>query len=243
MSPDRSGPVVELRVWGVDRVLPALGRMAVGPRAVRRLPGLRFAKLLGTGSARTFTPRDADPRHWALLTVWEDAAAAAAGADARPLRSWRDASHEELRVTMTPLSSRGLWSGVEPFGPGPFQAPHDGRGDDPDAGSAAPVASITRARLRPTRAPSFWRAVPPVVADLTGTPGLRLALGVGEAPIGLQGTFSLWDSTEALTRFAHGSAAHRAAVRRTEPARWYAEELFARLAVRDVVGTYEGRTP
>ncbi|MDN7121840.1 monooxygenase [Nocardioides sp. ChNu-153] len=234
-------PVVELRVWGVDAVLPALGRMAVGPRAVRRLPGLRFAKLLGTGSARTFTPRDADPRHWALLTVWEDADAAAAGARARTLRSWRDASHEELRVTMTPLASRGRWSGVEPFGAGPFATSDDGPATVDAPG--APVASITRARLRPTRAPSFWRAVPPVVADLTGTPGLRLALGVGETPIGLQGTFSLWDSTEALTRFAHGSAAHRAAVRRTEPARWYAEELFARLAVHDVVGTYDGRTP
>ncbi|WP_447645264.1 hypothetical protein [Nocardioides zeae] len=103
------------------------------------------------------------------------------------------------------------------------------------------VASITRARLRPTRALSFWRAVPPVVDDLAATPGLRLALGIGEAPIGLQGTFSLWESDAALRAFAHGSAAHRSAVRRTEPERWYAEELFARLAVLDVEGTYEGR--
>ncbi|MDQ1104882.1 hypothetical protein [Nocardioides zeae] len=229
-----SPPHVELRVWGTDRVLPALGRMATGGPRLRRTPGLRFAKLLGTGSARTFTPRDADPHHWALLTVWDDRAAAAAAAGSPVLRSWSRASHEELRVAMSPLRSRGRWSRREPFEPvAPVATAPVGTGL---------VASITRARLRPTRALSFWRAVPPVVEDLAATPGLRLALGIGEAPIGLQGTFSLWDSDAALRAFAHGSAAHRSAVRRTEPERWYAEELFARLAVLDVEGTYEGRS-
>lgn len=229
-------PHVELRVWGTDRVLPALGRMATGGPRLRRTPGLRFAKLLGTGSARTFTLRDADPHHWALLTVWDDRAAAAAAAASPVLRAWSRASHEELRVAMSPVRSRGRWSRREPFAP-VGEAPV---GETP-VGTGA-IASITRARLRPTRALSFWRAVPPVVDELAATSGLRLALGIGEAPIGLQGTFSLWDSDEALRAFAHGSAAHRSAVRRTEPERWYAEELFARLAVLDVEGTYEGRT-
>lgn len=228
-------PHVELRVWGTDRVLPALGRMATGGPRLRRTPGLRFAKLLGTGSARTFTPRDADPHHWALLTVWDDGAAAAAAAGSPVLRAWSRASHEELRVVMSPVRSRGRWSRREPFG-----TEGSGPVGDPPVGTGL-VASITRARLRPTRALSFWRAVPPVVDDLAATPGLRLALGIGEAPIGLQGTFSLWESDAALRAFAHGSAAHRSAVRRTEPERWYAEELFARLAVLDVEGTYEGR--
>ncbi|MDT9591467.1 hypothetical protein RDV89_00210 [Nocardioides zeae] len=228
------GPLVELRVWGTTGVLGSLGRMATGPVRVRRSRGLRFAKLLGTGSARTFTPRDADPHHWALLTVVDDEREAAAVAGSGLVRSWSRASHEQLHVTMRPLASRGRWSRREPFGPGPFRPP-DG------APGGGPVASITRARLRPTRALSFWRAVPPVVTDLTATPGLRLALGVGEAPVGLQGTFSLWDSAHDLETFAHGSAAHRDAVRRTRPERWYAEELFARLAVLDVSGTYDGR--
>lgn len=233
-----SAPVVELRLWGVPRVAPALLRMATGPRRLREEPGVRFAKLMGTGSARTFTPRDADLHHWALLRVWDDADAAARGAGSRVVRAWEEAADEELRVLMTPVRSRGLWSGREPFGPGPFPA---GSGTATTVGPA--VASITRARLRPTRALSFWRAVPPVVDDLATTPGLRLAVGVGEAPVGLQGTFSLWRSSADLEIFAHGSAAHRDAVRRTVPARWYAEELFARFAVLEVDGTYEGRTP
>jgi hypothetical protein len=64
------------------------------------------------------------------------------------------------------------------------------------------VAAVTRARLRPSRARSFWRAVPAVSADLAAQPGLRLAVGIGEAPMGLQGTFSVWESAAALRRFA-----------------------------------------
>ena len=60
-----------LHVWGVPgRSVPtALLRMAADRRPLRRSPGLRFAKLMGTGSGRTFTVRDADPRRWALLAV------------------------------------------------------------------------------------------------------------------------------------------------------------------------------
>ena len=226
--------VVDLRLWHVDRVGPALARMATGRRHLRGRPGLRFAKLLGTGRGRTFTVGDADPHHWALLTVWDDIAAADAGPDPRLLEPWDVAATECLRVRMTPLTSRGRWAGRDPFAEPTGLVPpaHDG-----------PVAAITRARLRPTRAVSFWRAVPPVVADVARAPGLRLAIGAGEAPVLLQGTFTLWESDRALTDFAYRTAAHRAVVARTEAARWYAEDLFARLAVHEVSGTYRGRQP
>ncbi len=226
--------VVELRVWGVDRTGPALLRMATGRRRLRDVPGLRFAKLLGTGRGETFTPRDADPHHWGLLSVWDDGTdlddLPAAAADL--VAGWSRASHERLTVRMRPLTSRGRWSGREPFADDPHAAAYDG-----------PVAVLTRARLRPTRAASFWRAVPATVPDLHAAEGLRLALGVGEAPIALQGTFSLWDSPASVRRYAHGSAAHRAVVRRTRPEQWYAEELFARLAVTSVTGTHRGVAP
>lgn len=226
--------VVELRLWRAERVTPALARTVVGRAALRGVPGLRFVKVLGTGSGRSFTPGDADPHHWALLTVADDEHAARRVAEHRWTRGWDDAAAESLRVRMHPLATRGRWSGAEPFRPAADEA----------VGSwSGPVAAITRARLRPTRALSFWRAVPPVVADLERAPGLRLAVGVGEAPVGLQGTFSLWASSARLVDFAYRSEAHRAAVRRTDPARWYAEELFARLAVDDVVGTYRGDRP
>ncbi|OUC77658.1 monooxygenase [Gordonia lacunae] len=233
-----SGPTVELRVWGVDRVLPALGRMSSSRRALRRAPGLRFVKLLGTGTARTFTLESADLKHWAALTVWHDDESASAAGDSAVFRRWQDASTEELRVTMRPLRSKGRWSRVDPF-----ETTHSSTGHrTPGPGWTGPVAALTRARLRPTKMASFWRAVPPVASELAGAQGNRLALGVGELPVGVQGTFSIWDSAQDLTDFAYRSPAHLSAVRRTAPSRWYAEELFARLAVTDVAGTYEGRS-
>lgn len=223
---------VVLTVWGVPsvRIPSALTRMGLDRFALRSVPGLRFAKLLGTGDGRTFTVRDADPRHWALLTVWRSAAQATAFETTGRVHSrWDDFAIERLRITMTPLSSRGRWARTEPFG-----------SPSGTAAEGVPVASITRARLRPTRALSFWRAVPPVSAELGDAAGLRLALGIGEAPIGLQGTFSLWESAAALTDFAYRGAAHVDVVRRTRPERWYAEELFARFAVTAVTGTFNG---
>jgi hypothetical protein len=224
-------PEVRLHVWGVPgRAVPsALVRMAADRPALRRSPGLRFAKLLGTGSGRTFTLRDADPRTWALLAVWDDAAAADAGS--RVVDRWRRLAREEWTVRLRPLSARGRWSGREPFGrPTPLR--WDG-----------PVAAVTRARLAPRTALRFWRAVPAVSADLHAGPGLRFALGIGEAPLGLQGTFSVWDSPAALNGFAYGRAAHTEAIRRTAEERWYAEELFARFAVLSAEGGIGGRDP
>jgi quinol monooxygenase YgiN len=222
--------VVTLHVWGVPRraVPRAVLRMAIDRSRVRALEGLRFAKLLGTGDGRTFTVRDADPRHWGLLATWESAAAADAFELSPVATAWDCVANERLRVRMRPLASRGRWSGRTPFGD-PTPKRYEGA-----------VASITRARIRPSKAVTFWRAVKPVSADLQRAEGLRFAFGIGEAPIGLQGTFSVWDSGAALREFAHRRSPHIAAIQQTARHRWYAEELFARFAVLEIDGCYHG---
>jgi hypothetical protein len=226
--------LVTLHLWRVPRtaVPLAVARMALDRGRVRRTPGLRFAKLLGTGDGRTFTARDADVRRWALLATWADEDAARRFDERSPVaRAWEGLAEESFRADLRPTSSRGRWSGRLPFG-----EPEPRR----DAG---PVAALTRARLRPSRAAAFWRAVPPVSTDLHTHSGLRAAVGIGEAPIGLQGTFSLWADAAALRGFAHRSAAHLDAVRRTAEVGWYAEELFARFAVLRTTGTLDGVEP
>src|SRR3954464_7638468 len=109
--------------------------MAADRRPLRRTPRLRFAKLLGTGSGRTFTVRDADPRRWALLGVWDDDAAADAFADGPLVRRWGRLAGEGVHVRLRPRGARGRWSRREPFG-----RPAPQRWD-------GPVAAITRARL------------------------------------------------------------------------------------------------
>lgn len=223
---------VRIDLWTVrpSRVPVAFARMG-WDRRLRRRPGLRFAKLIGTGDGRTFTPRDADPLRWGLVSVWEDDAASRAFSSDPVARGWERIATEHLQVHLQPIAARGLWSGVEPFG-------------QPDADDpvrwAGPVASLTRARIRPTHWRSFWRSVPPVSADLHTVPGLRLAVGIGEAPVGLQGTFSVWESARELNRFAYRRPEHSAVVARTPVEGWYSEELFARFAVRSVSGTFAG---
>jgi hypothetical protein len=79
--------------------------------------------------------------------------------------------------------------------------------------------------------------------ELARSEGLRLRLGIGEAPVGLQGTFSIWRSQADLLAFAYRGEAHQQVVRRTRERGWYAEELFARFAVLDLAGTYQGIAP
>jgi hypothetical protein len=210
----------------------ALLRMAGDRGLLGRTVGLRFAKLLGTGDGRTFTVRDADRNRWGLLATWDKAADITAFEAGPVARGWGRIADERLRIDLRPLTSRGQWSGREPFGT-----------PEPDRAYDGPVAALTRARIRVRRMVTFWHAVPPVSADLHGAAGLRLAVGVGEAPIGLQGTFSLWDSPAAVTAFAYRRPAHLEAVRRTAEVGWYSEELFARFAVLAVDGTIGGRTP
>ena len=226
--------LVTVHFFGVEssRVPAAVLRMGLDRRHLARTSGLLFWKLLGTGSGTTFTLRDGDPRRWGLLAVWARPEALADFERASPTAvGWGRIAAERWRAELVCLRSRGTWAGQTPFVP------------EPTAAATGPVAAITRARLRPARMRSFWSAVPPVAVDAAGAPGLCYSVGIGEAPIGLQGTFSLWSSAQALSDFAYRGAAHRAVIARTEPERWYAEELFARFTVQSAEGTIAGRDP
>ncbi len=84
--------------------------------------------------------------------------------------------------------------------------------------------------------------MPPVVArPARRAAALLLAIGIGEAPVGLQGTFSVWQDNRSLTDFAHRrDRAPRRDRQRTRELGWYAEELFARFAVLDAEGRFGG---
>jgi hypothetical protein len=97
---------------------------------------------------------------------------------------------------------------------------------------------LTRATIRPRHLRAFWRDVPAASRALEKAPGLVASIGVGELPLIRQATFSLWRDTEAMKRYAYGTAEHREVIERTRREGWYSEELFARFAVVDVVGEF-----
>jgi hypothetical protein len=205
--------------WQIKKVfLPvAILFMAIHKFALKRLPGVSFVKLLGTGKGESFTPKDADPYRWgALVTIQKD------NLDnldkSKVTRGWQRIAKKEYRAILKPISVHGLWSGKQPFEVEKF----DWNGK---------IAAITRARIVWRKNLIFWRAVPPVTISLHQSPGLINAIGIGEAPIGLQGTFSLWESAGQLRNFAYKGQAHTQAIKATEENKWYSEELFSRFAV------------
>ncbi len=194
-------------------------QMAIGRRTARQIPGVSFAKLMGTGTGKTFTPSDADLQQWAILFVAEDFSPIE---DSRFIESWRKRAIKTEILHLNPISSHGEWSRREPFEV--TGANHSG----------GPVVAITRARLKWSQAIRFWRSIPPVVLDLHQSPGLLFSIGIGEAPIGLQGTLSIWRSAADLRDFAYKNAPHRAVIEDTKRFDWYSEELFARF---DLINT------
>ena len=205
--------------WQIKKVfLPvAILFMAIHKFALKRLPGVSFIKLLGTGKGESFTPKDADPYRWgALVTIQKD------NLDnldkSKVIIGWQKIAKKEYRAILKPISVHGLWSGKQPFEVEKF----DWNGK---------IAAITRARIVWRKNLIFWQAVPPVTISLHQSPGLINAIGIGEAPIGLQGTFSLWESAAQLRDFAYKGQAHTQAIKATEENKWYSEELFSRFAV------------
>ncbi|GAA1795525.1 hypothetical protein GCM10009682_16610 [Luedemannella flava] len=213
-----------LHVWRVPpaRLGALLWRVARDRGRLRALPGARFAKVLGTG--RGFTPGAVDATRWAVLTAWRSRSDAAGFELGTVARAWRRIAVAECRLDLAPLASRGTWAGQQPFEP-----------DGPAAIGGAVVA-VTRARLRPVRAVRFWRAVRPVAGAVAGADGLLATFGIGEAPLGWQGTVSVWRDAAALREFAYRGEAHARVVAATPAQRWYAEELFARFALVEVAG-------
>ena len=210
-----------------SRVTGLLAGVPIERLRLRRNPGLAWGRHLGT-SAGSGT-LGADLSRWAWLCTWDDDGAAGRfHADVRD----RLGPTELATLTLRAFRARGRWGGDEI------------RVDAPAPGGAGdgPVVVLTRARVRVSRWRPFTKAIPPVDDDLRPAPGRLRSLGVGEWPVLVQGTLSVWRDVESMTAFAR-TEAHRTAVRRTADEGWYAEELFARFRVEAAEGTWDGASP
>ena len=208
------------RLWGWSRLVR-------GPRALRGARGLRFAKLLGSGHNGGFGLRPSASLQ-AVFAVFDDDACAAEFVARGPLvHAYRDRARECLTLRLVPYACRGAWDrhALAPGAPAP---------------AAGPIAALTRASIRLAAAPAFWRHAPPSQADLGHAAGCRLAIGLGEAPLLRQATFSLWDSAAAMDAYAR-SGAHLAAIRAAAARGFFSESMFVRFVVRAVDGTWQGR--
>lgn len=242
--------VVTLRIFDVStaRVLDALRLMAT-TRNQQQFPGATFTKLLGTSSAKTFAPKDANWHRWAVLNVWPNSETAKRSRDFSSITKWQAIAVTTAELWLSPLSVKGSWGGVNPFTPLANQNSALNTTDTLDTSHqtephnqatpqkwAGPTVALTRAKIRPGRWLEFWRSSPPVALELNDSPGLLAAMGIGEAPIGLQGTLSIWRSNKDLTQFVQRGGSHLRAIDSARTRNWYSEDLFARFALVAATG-------
>ena len=213
------------------RAVQAVARLGADRRPLRSTDGLIFWRLLGTGRGRD-TGLGMDPLRTAVFAVWEDDVALDDFLCASPIaRRWADAA-EAYSVRLLSLGGHGTWRGYDVVDAlAPAQA---GRG---------PVAVMTRATVHLRWWRGFVSAGHQVSAEVRDAPGLLAVVGIGEAPVGRQATFSLWrDMTDARS-FAYSAPQHVDAIRRTRLDGWYGEQLFARFRPYGSVGTWDGVDP
>ncbi len=206
--------------WGWRRI--AFSRWRPPPAR-----GLRFIKTLGSGRDGGFGLLPS-PSHQGLFCLFDDDASANEFIASSPVvDQYRAFADDCLLLTLRPSSSRGTWDGVA-IAPGPPMP------------AGAPVAALTRASIRPAAAVSFWRHAPAAQAGLAGAPGCALAIGLGEAPLLRQATFSLWQDAAAMDAYAR-TGAHQQAIRAAWQHRLFSESMFVRFAPISLQGRWKGR--
>jgi hypothetical protein len=211
------------RLWGWSRIVLRDGPL----KRSGAVPGLRFAKALGSGHGGGFGLRPSGSRQ-GLFMVFETLSQADAFVLSSPVvQAYVKRSTEFLITTLRATSCRGSWGGAS-IQPTRNAAPE------------GPVAALTRASIRTSKAFTFWRHSPASERSLEQAAGCQLAVGLGEAPVLRQATFSLWDNQAAMDAYAR-SGAHLQALRGAQQGGWFSESMFVRFVPLSVVGTWKGR--
>jgi heme-degrading monooxygenase HmoA len=204
----------------------AFAQMGLAPSKLQQKKGLRFFKLMGTGGGNGFSLWP-DFGTYAFLGVWDSQKSADDFLkDNALLQTYYQKSSSIRTLKMLPVKSHGLWSGQNPF------TEHKPVTID----SKLPVAVITRATLRPSRLIAFWKSVPSASAAIENAAGVQYFKGIGEWPFVQQATLSLWDSFEAVKKFAYRDQTHAKIIKKTRSQQWYSEDLFARFHVLSDTG-------
>jgi len=201
-------------------------RFVVQRFLMRDIAGLVFFKVLGSGFDGGFGLKPSASRQ-ALFCMFQDEACADRFLASDMAKSYASRSLEFCTAKLRAYSCKGTWSGQH----------IDVTATEPDFG---PIATLTRASIRPSRARAFWRMQPASEVSLNSAADCLLATGVGEAPFFRQATFSLWGSVQAMDRYAR-SGAHLAAIRAAYEGRFFSESMFVRFVPLSLSGQWRGR--
>lgn len=207
------------RLWGYTRFV-------IQRFAMRSVQGLVFSKVLGSGFEGGFSLRPSGSRQ-ALFCLFVDEAAADTFLTSATALAYSRRSREFCTAKLRAYSCKGTWAGqaIEVTASAPV---------------SGPIATLTRASIKPLSARRFWRMQPASEVSLNQAAGCLLATGVGEAPFFRQATFSLWTGFEAMNTYAR-TGAHLAAIQAANAGGFFSESMFARFVPLDLAGTWRGQ--
>jgi hypothetical protein len=212
-------PNLKQKLW-------AFGMMQFAHRPMKKVKGLQFYKLLGSGK-ENFDPKP-DWSVYGLLQVWDNEEVAREFfTNSKLYKRYHNHSESQLTFYMKSIKAHGQWSKQNPFE----------ASDSLDENNKY-ISVITRATIKISMLKKFWDYVPTSQLDLVDNPNLLFTAGVGERPVTQMATFSLWNDARALKKFAYRSQNHRHAVQQTQALQWYKEEMFTRFQPYQITGNW-----
>jgi hypothetical protein len=202
-------------------------RFALNPAALKKITGLRFGKMLGSGYNGGFGLRPSFDRQAMFMVFADEQSAQNALHKSSLLQQYKDCASEFFSVLLDPYAVKGSWSNQ-------FLIP-----TVPTPAAEAPIAALTRASIRSSQLVSFWRDAAPAHQDIALAKGCQLAAGVGELPVVRQATFTLWDNLDAMNNYARRGA-HMTAIAHSAQRNYFTESMFVRFVARQAQGVYKG---
>lgn len=220
-------------------------RLVAGATPYKDVPGLTMVKVMGSGHGGGFSLRPS-ATHQGLICTFSHLDLGLKFLDSPAVQAYRSRARECWTGVLSVQSARGHWdkqawqaSSAQALGVSSEQA-QQGLGLD-GLPLSGPFAVLTRASIVPTKAMAFWRYAPAAQADLVQAPGCLLAMGLGEAPLVRQCTFSLWQDTAAMLQYAR-QGAHQVASAAAYKHQFFSESLFVRMQVLQMAGIWQGRS-
>ena len=206
----------------------ALGVLRKAPRP-DSTPGLLKANVATTAPLSGSVRPSPDFGRVGLIAFWENDEAITRFLASDPMAAKLAGG---FHVRLEPLRAHGSWPGLPTDVPKSRTVEHEGV-----------AAVLTLGRTRVSQLPRFLRTSAKAEASAVRAPGMIWATGFARPPF--VSTFSLWQSTDALSTYAYGNSdpGHRDAIAEGQAKEFHHQSAFIRFRPYGSEGSLSGKNP
>jgi heme-degrading monooxygenase HmoA len=177
--------------------------------------GLKFIKLLGTGSKDGFSIIP-DFSSYVIITSWKNDDFRKKFIDENELfHEITKKSSKRIEIKIDPYNYIGSWDGIIPF-------------KNKSSYKEGKIFVLTRARVKLNKLINFLISTSSAAKSINSKEGAEYYKGIGELPIIEQATISIWESEQSMKDYAYSDKRHLKIINKARKNKWYSEELFVR---------------